>query len=366
MSMQLRKTVSPPPPMKAAGKRGLMSKMPSYNFIYIPNETGASRRISIPKPVVVLMLLALFGLVGAVAALGMNVGRMGQLASDYEKLKAENHSIRSEAAALVSRLQEVQSNLNRVDEFSDQVRSEAAQLDSKPLRGARPVNYSSNEPARKKKRGDTRAAPQAQRSLPPGIGPLTEEEFALSKQPGGISAQPIANTVKLDSLEFKDLFVTLSDIKDKSSEQLESLGSLLRELQVYRSKLDSTPTIAPVDGYVTSAYGLRVSPITGQNRMHQGLDIAAPMGSPIRAAANGTVIRTGVAEDYGNYVEISHGYGVVSRYAHASKILVRAGDKVTKGTLVGKVGMTGRTTGPHLHYEVEVNGRKVNPGNFIR
>ena len=171
----------------------------------------------------------------------------------------------------------------------------------------------------------------------------------------------------MDSLEFKNLFSTLSNIKEKSSEQLQSLGSLLHELQSYRSKLASTPTIAPVEGNVSSLYGWRVSPITGQNRKHQGLDIAAPMGSPIKAAANGTVIKVvSMADDYGNYVEISHGYGVVSRYAHASRIEVKIGTKVAKGDVVGKVGMTGRTTGPHLHYEVEVNGHKVNPSSFIR
>jgi murein DD-endopeptidase MepM/ murein hydrolase activator NlpD len=99
--------------------------------------------------------------------------------------------------------------------------------------------------------------------------------------------------------------------------------------------------------------------------MHQGLDIAAPLGSPIRAAAQGVVKRVGYAEDYGNYVEVSHGYGVLSRYAHAKVISVKRGDKVGKGETIGAVGMTGRTTGPHLHYEIEIGGRKVDPSSFI-
>jgi murein DD-endopeptidase MepM/ murein hydrolase activator NlpD len=99
--------------------------------------------------------------------------------------------------------------------------------------------------------------------------------------------------------------------------------------------------------------------------MHQGLDIAAPLGSPIKSAAQGTVVRVGYAEDYGKYVEISHGFGVLSRYAHAQSISVKRGDKVKKGDTIGKVGMTGRTTGPHLHYEIEIGGRKVDPSGFI-
>ncbi|MEY4065645.1 MAG: hypothetical protein RIR26_1853, partial [Pseudomonadota bacterium] len=161
-------------------------------------------------------------------------------------------------------------------------------------------------------------------------------------------------------------FAALTDIRAKSSVQLQGLSTLLRELQTYRVRLSQTPTISPVQGLVTSFYGVRSSPFSGQAKMHQGVDIAAPMGSPIRSAANGTVIRAGTAEDYGNYIEIAHGFGVVTRYAHAQKLLVKLGTKVSKGDLIGLVGSTGRTTGPHLHYEVEVGGRKVDPSNFIR
>jgi len=178
--------------------------------------------------------------------------------------------------------------------------------------------------------------------------------------------QALGSDVNVDNLEFKDLFAALSDIRAKSSVQLEGLSTLLKELQGYRVRLSQTPTISPVQGLVTSFYGVRSSPITGEPKMHMGVDIAAPMGSPIRAAANGTVVRAGTADDYGNYIEIAHGFGVVTRYAHAQKLLVRTGARVSKGDLIGLVGATGRTTGPHLHYEVEVAGRKVDPSNFIR
>jgi len=181
-----------------------------------------------------------------------------------------------------------------------------------------------------------------------------------------LPAQAVGSNVNVDNLEFRDLFAALSDIRNKSSLQLQGLSTLLRELQGYRVRLSQTPTIAPVQGYVTSFYGVRLSPFTGESKMHHGVDIAAPMGAPIRAAANGTVVRAGAADDYGNYVEIAHGFGVVTRYAHAQKILVRVGTRVSKGDLIGLVGATGRTTGPHLHYEVEVGGRKVDPSNFIR
>lgn len=361
-------------PTRSNQKGGLLGRLPSYTLIYIPSESGASRKLSVPKAVVFMSILALFALCGAVAALGVSCLRMKGMMSEYDKLRAENHSIRSEAAALVAKLQEVQSNLQRVDTFSDQVREVA--LDVKPTPGAGnkaiPIgkkNQRFSKPKNEKATGDSAAQPPRKQgkieSLPTNVGPLTPEEYELSKQQGLISDSQVPSSVKFDSLEFKDLFVKLSDIKDKSSSQLHTLETLLGELQTYRTRIAATPTISPVKGWVSSLFGLRASPINGQSRMHQGLDIAAPMGTPIRTAADGTVTKVATAEDYGIYVEVTHGHGVVSRYAHASKISVKPGTKVKKGDQIGNVGMTGRTTGPHLHYELVIHGRKVDPSNFI-
>jgi murein DD-endopeptidase MepM/ murein hydrolase activator NlpD len=360
------------PPKSHSPKNVRGGRTTSYTFIYLPNETGASRRISIPKSLALGLLVVLFGMVGSLAGLSYYARHMRSLSAEYEKLKAENHNIRSEAAALVNKLQQVQNNLSRVDEFSGQVREEAAQLEpaatkTRKIKNGLSLIDSSNRKA--KSEAESKAAPSRESgdagTLPAGIGPLTREEYELSQKPGRVSAVAVGMQLKIDSLEFKSLFETLDDIRSRSSFQAESLSGLLKELQGYREKIAATPTLAPVQGLVTSLYGKRVSPITGQNRMHQGLDIAAPLGSPIRAAAQGVVKRVGYAEDYGNYVEVSHGYGVLSRYAHAKVISVKRGDKVGKGETIGAVGMTGRTTGPHLHYEIEIGGRKVDPSSFI-
>lgn len=367
----IRVASSPPRSGPPKGVRGALKN--SYTFIYLPNETGASRRISIPKSLAFGVLVVLFAMVGSLAGLSYYAKHMRTLSAEYEKLKAENHNIRSEAAALVNKLQQVQNNLSRVDEFSGQVRQEAAQLEPAPAKGRKIKNgVSLIDSSRKKPKpaeGDSKPLPKRESSdagaLPSNIGPLTKEEFELSKKPGVVAPVAVGMKLKVESLEFKSLFETLDDIGSRSSFQAESLSGLLKELQGYRAKLAATPTLAPVQGLVTSLYGKRVSPITGQNRMHQGLDIAAPLGSPIRAAAQGVVKRVGYADDYGNYVEVSHGYGVLSRYAHAKAITVKPGDKVAKGDTIGSVGMTGRTTGPHLHYEIEIGGRKVDPSSFI-
>lgn len=131
-------------------------------------------------------------------------------------------------------------------------------------------------------------------------------------------------------------------------------------------RLAALPSIQPTDGAVTSAFTrLRWHPILDRPRAHEGVDITAPTGTPIVAAANGRVSFVGPNGDYGLMVEIDHGFGHVTRYAHASRTLVRLGQRVARGERIALVGQTGLAVGPHLHYEVLVNGRPMNPRNYV-
>jgi len=123
--------------------------------------------------------------------------------------------------------------------------------------------------------------------------------------------------------------------------------------------------LMPVQGRVGSPMGMRTHPITGQRRMHAGQDIAAPTGTPIRAAQAGTVAFAGVRGGYGNLVVIEHPDGTETRYAHASRLDVRAGDRVERGAVVAAVGSTGQSTGPHLHFEVRRGGEPVDPAPLL-
>jgi len=132
-----------------------------------------------------------------------------------------------------------------------------------------------------------------------------------------------------------------------------------------KSLLSSTPSIWPIRGWVTSGFGFRKSPFTGLREKHEGWDIAARNGSPVRTTDDGVVVVEGREYGYGNLVEIDHGYGLVTRYGHNSKHLVKVGDRVKRGQVIALVGNTGRSTGPHLHYEVLLNGVPANPKNYI-
>jgi murein DD-endopeptidase MepM/ murein hydrolase activator NlpD len=129
--------------------------------------------------------------------------------------------------------------------------------------------------------------------------------------------------------------------------------------------LASTPSIWPVRGWVTSGFGKRLSPFTGRKNLHTGIDIATRHGTVVVAPADGVVTRVTTKYDMGKLVEIDHGYGILTRYGHNSEILVRPGQRVRRGQPIARVGNTGRSTGPHLHYEVRLNGVPVNPMRYI-
>ncbi len=134
----------------------------------------------------------------------------------------------------------------------------------------------------------------------------------------------------------------------------------------HTERLAATPSILPTAGWLSSAFSrMREHPILHEARPHEGLDLSAPMGTPIEAPANGTVMQVGWEAGYGNMVVIDHGYGIVTKFAHASRILVRVGERVRRGDRIALVGNTGLSTGPHLHYEVHVNGRAVDPRRYI-
>lgn len=130
-------------------------------------------------------------------------------------------------------------------------------------------------------------------------------------------------------------------------------------------KLASIPSIIPAQGFITSRFGYRTSPFTGSKQLHKGLDVAAPVGTKIIAPADGKVVFAQRDGAYGLSVEIDHGNGIITRYAHMSKFNVKRGDKIKRGELIGLVGNTGRSTGAHLHYEVIVNGVHTNPMAYI-
>ncbi|RIV92362.1 M23 family peptidase [Aurantiacibacter xanthus] len=148
--------------------------------------------------------------------------------------------------------------------------------------------------------------------------------------------------------------------------RFERLGLSIARMSALERGLDGVPQVMPADaGSISSGFGVRHDPFNGHAAMHSGLDFRAPYGSPIHAAAEGEVTFVGFKGGYGRTVEVSHGSGMITRYAHMSRSSAKVGQKVEAGAVIGAIGSSGRSTGPHLHFEVRINGRAVNPRPFL-
>ncbi len=165
--------------------------------------------------------------------------------------------------------------------------------------------------------------------------------------------------------ELEGLSKTLDNLLSRSRLQKESFNNIVQYLDEKKFLREHTPSIIPVQGWFMSGFGYRIDPFTGQVKMHEGLDIAAPPGTPIIAPADGTVKFAGERRGFGLTLEIDHGYGYTTLYGHCQRIDVEEGNRVTRGDVVAHVGSTGKSTGPHLHYEVRVSQIPVNPIHYI-
>lgn len=159
------------------------------------------------------------------------------------------------------------------------------------------------------------------------------------------------------------------DDLDKMSYRSRKLNSdlsvLEQKFEAQADMLSSTPSITPVRGIITDGFGGRSDPFTGEPGTHNAIDISSAVGQAVRAPADGIVVKSEWANGYGNVIYLSHGYGYSTRYGHLSAYAVKAGQHVKRGDVIGYVGSTGRSTGPHLHYEVRLNNNPVNPLEYI-
>jgi murein DD-endopeptidase MepM/ murein hydrolase activator NlpD len=192
-----------------------------------------------------------------------------------------------------------------------------------------------------------------------GLAGVNMADFRRPAGAGGalIDARP---------LTMEELQATLSQLEQSSGQQVDLLTVLESRLIDQKIRNMMLPTQQPVaDGHLGSPFGWRIDPFTGRSALHTGMDFEAAPGAPILAAAGGVVVTQELHPAYGNMIEIDHGNDLVTRYAHASKVFVKQGDVVKRGQKIAAVGTTGRSTGPHLHFEVLVQGVPQNPHKFL-
>jgi murein DD-endopeptidase MepM/ murein hydrolase activator NlpD len=294
-----------------------------FTVIVVSDHSQAIRKFRVPRRLLRNAAYAGVG-VGLVALLtfGHYFALLGS-ASENSVLKEENAQLRSQILLVQEKVAHISATLDRVERFDAKLRTAVTQL---------------QDPERNLAIGPVGTADQ-DAAIP---GPAPAAEASLSALPG-----------KLSSLE------------TEASRQEQSLRELQEYFDDQRSLLASTPSIWPTRGWVTSDFGTRLDPYSAERKMHQGMDIATPHGQPVQTPSDGTVVFIGTEGGYGKVLVIDHGYGVKTRYGHLSEIHVHLGERVSRGAKVASVGNTGRSTGPHLHYEVRVNGISENPRKFI-
>ena len=198
-----------------------------------------------------------------------------------------------------------------------------------------------------------------------GLAGFKPQEFRFGEVPGrggAVSTLSQAHDLSLD--EFSRQLDALSKQMESRTDYLGILESSLFDARVKKKLM---PTTTPVEGsWNASSFGWRIDPITGQQALHEGIDFIADVGTPVFAAAGGVVVFAEYHAQYGNMVEIDHGNDFITRYAHASKLLVKVGEVVRRGRKIADVGSTGRSTGPHLHFEVRYKGVPKNPARFLQ
>lgn len=292
----------------------------------VPHGSGSSRAVEVSLSVVKALIgfgsvlgLVLVVLGGAALTRGISITRS-------RALERENRLLSDELQRMRSRLTDLQDTLHVFSQRDEEVRL---------LAGLAPLDSS----VRQAGIGGPQGAWSERDSLA-ALGPAGQQALAVRQDMDGL--------------------IRRADILSKS------VGEAYDSLHSHQARFAATPSIMPTKGWLTSAFASeRVHPILHLARPHEGIDVAAPMGAEIEAPAAGTVTEVKWEDGYGNFVTIDHGYGLVTRYAHCSKILVVRGQRVKRGQKIALVGATGLATGPHLHYEVWVAGKPVDPLHYV-
>ena len=194
----------------------------------------------------------------------------------------------------------------------------------------------------------------------PGI-----ESIPASPSVVEVPGKDLINKDKASQLMGENILKKSKDIRKKAKDIHNELKFVENAVETQKARLEATPYTWPTKGYLTSAFGYRIHPLTGRRHFHQGLDIATQYGSKVKATGSGVVLEAGHWDYLGNLVVIDHGFGFTTRYGHLASIAVKAGDRVKRYQVIGYVGNSGRSSAPHLHYEVRYFDKPLNPLNFI-
>ncbi len=331
--------------------------MERYSLILMTDVTKPIRRFDVARRTLVRGAQAA-GLLALLLTLGLvDYVRVRMDHAELARLRVETTEQRARIASFDSTVTQVESRLERLAEFERKVRT-IANLPGQAASGGEDVERVGEDTG-----GDLGEVGE-------GSGGLDDETFDAEPEVGSAVPHSRPSDARAGKGAPGDDRISLLRIEAErlghvAAGQELSLGDLVGQLEDKHHRLVSSPAIWPTKGWLTSRYGPRISPFTGLRQFHAGIDIAGAMGTDVVAPANGRVTFVGSRGPLGKTIVIDHGYGVRTHFGHNSDVTVRVGQEVERGTVIAKLGSTGRSTGPHLHYAVEVNGKGKNPLDFI-
>ena len=301
------------------------------NIILYSKRLGGARQIELNRPwVVAVSSCFCLAVLAGVFALGLALGSHAVWFHPGEQLSDWNRQLASQGAQIADSKRQVQERLDALASRVGEMNAHVIRLDALGKRLTE-------------------------------ISHLDKGEFDFDHRPG--QGGPEGESVPVAAAELTSILDSLAaHIKDRER-QLGVLESLIVTRNISRKVIPDGRPIA--EGWISSYFGSRVDPFNGRGEFHRGIDFATPEGTQVMAAASGLVTWSRERFGYGNTVEINHGNGYVTRYAHNEKLLVEEGQIVQKGQPISLVGSTGRSTGPHLHFEVLKDGHQVDPGKFV-
>ena len=325
----------------------------TVTFLFVSNRKGKTRKLVLPvstlKTGFAVSIIVLFMFA---AGLVDYFGLLGQ-AIENKKLRADNSLLKSQFQVVDSKVQTLESRLERINNFVTKLKlitdvgpERSLQLAMGPVPKPGQHMDDFNEPV----------ADRGMASTNP------KDAVFLREPPLDVEKGEIASEHNRD---YAMMSIRVDKIFNESNLREQGVLELWESLSERQSLMNATPSVRPVNGWFTSKFGYRLSPFSGLPMMHNGVDISATPGSPVYVPADGVVSYVGFDGGYGNLVAVDHGYGVITRYGHNSRVYVTVGQKVKRRDIISAVGSTGRSTGPHLHYEVRVNGIPMDPTNYV-
>ncbi len=332
-----------------------MSDSKKVTFFIVSNQTGKTRKLVLSASwlkagsFIAAVVLVIFA-AGLVDYFGLLLQAM-----ENKRLKIENAQLTKQFQVVEGKVSALENSLERVKTFTTKLklitnvdsedRITKLTVGSKPAPGQQVEEYE----------------PMDQRATSENLA--QQDQVFNAKKPLNDQVGEVA--MEKTDRDYASLVVRIDKAVKETQLKEQSVIDLWESLSERQSLLNSTPNVKPARGWITSRFGYRISPFSGKTSLHAGLDIAAAPGSPVYAPADGVVVYASYDESYGKLVTIDYGYGVTTRFGHLSQIYVQAGQRVSKWDVVAAVGNTGRSTGPHLHYEIRINGTPVDPANYI-